>query len=158
MTNFCGSAPAFNFGPLKMTIFSPAISLFNQIDFVLIYCTEKNGICSKTCVKRPLSKRPKIVFQDYHLMQGEHFAILLTFIKLSFVLENLCFVYFCVALLHRFYCNGKFVCVDALCPSQQHLSHVGTFSCLLWLNQCLAQAHNTVPSVSPELATLHSIV
>ena len=47
--------------------------------------------CSKTCVKRPLSKRPKMVFQtNYPLMQvksiaecskREHSAILSTFIK-----------------------------------------------------------------------------
>ena len=47
---------------------------------------------SKTCVKRPLSKGPKIGFQyklslnaeqKYcRMLQGEHSAILLTFIKL----------------------------------------------------------------------------
>ena len=47
---------------------------------------------SKTCVKRPLSKRPKIGFQDQlslkagqqycRMLQGEHSAILSTFIKL----------------------------------------------------------------------------
>ena len=52
---------------------------------------------SKTCVERPLSKRPKIVFKtNYRLMQvksigecskGEHSAILSTFIKLSFVIK-----------------------------------------------------------------------
>ena len=43
---------------------------------------------SKTCLKQPLSKRPKIVFQYQLLLnagQGEHSAILLTFIKLPFV-------------------------------------------------------------------------
>ena len=49
---------------------------------------------SKTFVKRPLSKRPKIGFQDQlslnagqkycKMLQGEYFAILLTFIKLPF--------------------------------------------------------------------------
>ena len=52
---------------------------------------------SKTCVKRPLSKRPKIGFQDLlfliadqkycRMLQGEHSAILLTFIKLPFVIK-----------------------------------------------------------------------
>ena len=52
---------------------------------------------SKTCVKRPLSKRQKIGFQDQlslnagqkycKMLQGEHSAILLTFIKLPFVLK-----------------------------------------------------------------------
>ena len=42
---------------------------------------------SKTCVKRPLSKRPKMVFKtNYRLMQVN--SILLTFIKLPFVIKN----------------------------------------------------------------------
>ena len=50
---------------------------------------------SKTCVKWTLSKRPKIGFQDqlllsaghkyFRMLQGEHSALLLTFIKLPFV-------------------------------------------------------------------------
>ena len=52
---------------------------------------------SKTCVKRPLSKRPQIGLQDQlllhagqkycRMLQGEHSAIPLTFIKLSFVIK-----------------------------------------------------------------------
>ena len=52
---------------------------------------------SKTCVKQPLSKRPKVVFQDQlsldagqkncRMLQGEHSAILATFIKLPFVIK-----------------------------------------------------------------------
>ena len=52
---------------------------------------------SKTCVNRPLSKRQKIGFQDQlslyagqkycRMLQGEHFAMLLTFIKLPFVIK-----------------------------------------------------------------------
>ena len=52
---------------------------------------------SKTCVKRPLSKRPQIGFQDqlslnagqkyYRMVQEEQSAILLTFIKLPFVIK-----------------------------------------------------------------------
>ena len=52
---------------------------------------------SKTCVKRPISKRPQIGFQDQLLLnagqkycrihQGEHSSILLTFIKLPFVMK-----------------------------------------------------------------------
>ena len=51
----------------------------------------------KNCVKGPPSKRPKIVFQDQlllnagqkycRMLQGEHSAILLTFIKLPFVIK-----------------------------------------------------------------------
>ena len=55
---------------------------------------------SKTCLKRPLSKRPKHGFQDQlshnagqkykmycRMLQGEHSAILLTFIKLPVVIK-----------------------------------------------------------------------
>ena len=52
---------------------------------------------SKTCVKWPLSKRPKISFHDQfsldagqkycRMLQGEHSAILLTFIKLPFAIK-----------------------------------------------------------------------
>ena len=53
-------------------------------------------IYSKTCVKQPLSKIPKIVFQDLllnagrmycRMLKGEHSAILSTFIKLPFVIK-----------------------------------------------------------------------
>ena len=52
---------------------------------------------SKTCVKQPLSKRPKIGFQNQfslnagqkyrRMLQGEHSAILSTFIKLPFIIK-----------------------------------------------------------------------
>ena len=52
---------------------------------------------SKTSVKQPLSKRPKFGFQDQlslnagqkycRMLQGEHSAILLTFIELPFVIK-----------------------------------------------------------------------
>ena len=52
---------------------------------------------SKTCVKQPLSKIPKFGFQDqlspnagqkyFTMLQGEHSVILLTFIKLPFVIK-----------------------------------------------------------------------
>ena len=51
----------------------------------------------KPCVKQPLPKRPKIGFQDQlslnagqnycRMLQGEHCAILLTFIKLPIVIK-----------------------------------------------------------------------
>ena len=54
---------------------------------------------SNTCVERPLSKRPKLGFQDQlslnagqkycRMLQMEHSAILLTFIKLPFVIKAL---------------------------------------------------------------------
>ena len=56
------------------------------------------SLYSKTCVKRPLSKRPKIGFQDRlslnagqkycRMLQGEHSAMLSTFIKLPFVIKT----------------------------------------------------------------------
>ena len=60
---------------------------------------KSNPACvySKTCVKRPLSKRPKICFQDqlslnagqkhHRMLEGEHSVMLLTFIKLPFVIK-----------------------------------------------------------------------
>ena len=69
---------------------------------------------SKTCVKQPLSKRPKIGFQDQlllnvgqkycRMLQREHSAISLTFIELPLVIKIFFFVYFWVAILHKFYC------------------------------------------------------
>ena len=54
------------------------------------------SVYSKTCVKRPLSKRTQIGFQDQlslnagqkycRMLQGEHSVILSTFIKLPFVI------------------------------------------------------------------------
>ena len=59
---------------------------------------------SKTCVKRPLSKRPKIGFLDQlsfnagqkncRMLQGEHHAMLSTFIKLPFVTKIFVFSIF----------------------------------------------------------------
>ena len=59
-------------------------------------------------------RRQKIGFQDRlslnagqkycRMLQGQHSAILLTFIKLPFVIKTF-FVYFRVAAKNRFYCN-----------------------------------------------------
>ena len=56
-----------------------------------------SALYSKTCVKRPLSKRPKIGFQEQlslnagqrycRMIQMEHSAILSTFINLPFVIK-----------------------------------------------------------------------
>ena len=58
----------------------------------------KLQVYSKTCVKQPLSKRQKIGFQDQlsltagqkycRMLPLEHSAILLTFIKLPFVIKT----------------------------------------------------------------------
>ena len=58
---------------------------------------------SKTCVKRPLSKRHDIGFQDQlslnvdqkscSMLQGEHSAIILSFIKLPFAIKIFVFIY-----------------------------------------------------------------
>ena len=56
---------------------------------------------SKTCVKRPLSKRQLSLNagQKYcRMLKGEHSAILPTFIKLPFVIK----IYFCLFLSGRF--------------------------------------------------------
>ena len=67
---------------------------------------------SKTCVKRPLSKRQKIGFQDQlslnasqkycRMLQWEHSAILSTFIKLPFAIKI-----FVLSILDRFHCIYK---------------------------------------------------
>ena len=59
--------------------------------------THKTMAYSKTCVKRPLSTRPGIDFQDQlslnagqkycRMLQWEHSAILTTFIKLPFAIK-----------------------------------------------------------------------
>ena len=75
---------------------------------------------SKTCVKRPLSKRLKIVSQDQlplnagqkycrmlTLLQGEHSAILSIFIKLPFFIKILVLSILSggfTQVLYRFYC------------------------------------------------------
>ena len=72
-----------------------------QVRISKMYFSDESGgqiaKYSKTCVKRPLSKRPKIGFQDQlslnagqkycRMLQGEHSAILLTFNKLPFLVE-----------------------------------------------------------------------
>ena len=67
--------------------------------FVVDYleCIVGISIYSKTCVKWPLSIKPQIGFQDQlllnagqkycRMLQGEHSAILSTFIKLPFVIK-----------------------------------------------------------------------
>ena len=55
-----------------------------------LYCGFR--LYSKTCVKQPLSKRPKIGFQDQLSLNAghsiaEHSATLLTCIKLPFVIK-----------------------------------------------------------------------
>ena len=93
---------------------------------------------SKTCVKRPLSKRPQIGFawpelslyadQKYYKVNS---AILSTFIKLPFVIKIFnCFVYFWVAVLHRFYCTDK------LEKTTDHFVWMA-FSCFKWVSTVL---------------------
>ena len=76
--------------------------IFNFLTKMLTLDLEKDGLESyaryrKTCVKWVLSKRPKIGFQyqlslnagqNYcRMLQWEHSAILLTYIKLPFVIK-----------------------------------------------------------------------
>ena len=72
------------------------LSLYGN--FSIQFLKQKITTYSKTCVKRPLSKRPKKGFQyrlwlnagqQYcRMLQREHFAILLTFIKLPVVIKT----------------------------------------------------------------------
>ena len=63
----------------------------------------KDTVKSKTCLKRPLKNNTNNGFQDRlslnagqkcGMRQGEHSAILSTFIKLPFAILDLCFVFF----------------------------------------------------------------
>ena len=64
----------------------------------VVYRDLRRTVYSKTCVKRPLSKRPQIGFQDQishnegqkycRMLQGEHSAKLSTFNKLPFVIKT----------------------------------------------------------------------
>ena len=81
--------------------------IWNETDeYTLIY--------SKTCVRQPLSKRPKIGFQYqislnagqkyWRMLQGEHSAILSTFIKLPFVIKIFVLSIFKWPFYTGFYC------------------------------------------------------
>ena len=71
---------------------------------VFAMCICRIWMYSKTCLERPLSKRPKIGFQDKlslnagqkncRMLQGEHSAILSTFIKLPYVFKTFVFSIF----------------------------------------------------------------
>ena len=91
------------------------LNLFEPVREILVPI-----IYSKTCVERPLSKRPKVDFQDQlslnagqkycRMLQGEHSAILLTFIKLPFVVKTFVLSF----LSGRFSLSGLTVCVKAI--------------------------------------------
>ena len=93
-----GNLSAFGDGPSKQPFLEQIHSNFVSL---LLHLNdpedEVKKVYSKTCAKRPLSKRQKICFQDQlslnagqkfcRMHQGEHSAILLTFVKLSFVIK-----------------------------------------------------------------------
>ena len=89
----------------KYSKFYTQFLCLSRLHFVYTY--------NKTCVKWPLSKRPKIGFQDQlslnavqkycRMLPSEHSAILSTCIKLPICHQDLRFVFFWVAVLHRFY-------------------------------------------------------
>ena len=91
----------------------------------MLFCTNY----SKTCLKRPLITRTKIGFlyqlsfnavQKYcRMLQKEHSAILLTFIKLSFVFKTFVLFIFEWPLKTCFTVMSVLVCVDALYLHQQ---------------------------------------
>ena len=87
---------------------------------------------SKTSVKRPLPKRPKIGFQDQsslnagqtycRMLQGEHSAILSTSLSYHLSLRSL----FCLFLSGRFYTGITVFLVGMsvkLSPSLWHIEH-----------------------------------
>ena len=85
-----------------------------HFQLALIHGHQTNLICHyiKTCVKRQLSKRPQLSLdagQKYcRMLQGEHSAIILTFIKLPFVIKIFIFSIYKWSFytdLHRFYCS-----------------------------------------------------
>ena len=91
--SFCKrSGPSIIF---KLKCAKTVIIEMNQWYVMLIF--KSISAYSKTCVKWPLSKRQKIGFQDQlslnagqkyrRMLQGEHPAILSTFIKLPFVIK-----------------------------------------------------------------------
>ena len=71
----------------------------NEVSHIRVCTIWYSGsiIYSKTCLKRPLSKRPKMIFKANYrfnagpkycrMLQGEHSAILSTYIKLLFVIK-----------------------------------------------------------------------
>ena len=84
----------------KISLVCPKYSSLSskaELDVVNMSLVAKTICYSKTCVKRPFSKRLKIGFQYQlslntglkycRMLQGEHSAILLTFIKLPFVIK-----------------------------------------------------------------------
>ena len=76
---------------LKLFIMT-RVNFYFDINFVIM-----DTVYSKTCVKQPLAKRPKIGFQDklllnagqkyYRMLHMEHSASLSTFIKLPCVIK-----------------------------------------------------------------------
>ena len=76
---------------------SPSILSILEVSYGDIDRIGGKGSYIKTCIKRTLSNRPKIGFQDQlslnagqkycRMLQGEHSAIRLTFIKLPFVIK-----------------------------------------------------------------------
>ena len=92
------------------------IRVFDVIDYTFKY--------SKTCVKGPLSKRPKIGFQDQlllnagqkycRMLQWEHSAIFSTYIKLPFVIKIFILSVFVRLFTLWFYCTVLHM-VNVLC-------------------------------------------
>ena len=78
----------------KCHIVGNHMSWLKYICYIVCLC---QYLYNKTCVKRPLSKRPKTGFQDQlllnagqkycRMLQGEHSAILFNFIKLPLVIK-----------------------------------------------------------------------
>ena len=101
---YCKTIHCFNattyYIPVVICIWTFPLVIANLKLFLTVRVTshqEGEYWYSKTCVKWPLSKRPQIGFQDQsslkagqkycRMLQREHSAVLLTFIKLPFVIK-----------------------------------------------------------------------
>ena len=97
----------------------------------LIKCTCDGSVYNKTCVKWPLSKRPKVGFQDrLSLNAGQKYCrMLLIFIKLSFVIKI-----FVLSFFEKPFCTGFTIHIKwSLAKTQDYPMAAIFFVCLVTL-------------------------
>ena len=120
---------------------------------------------SKKCVKWPLSKRPKIGFQDKlslnagqkycKMLHGEHSVILTTFIKLPFVIK----IFVLSMFKWRFY-TGFTVYYHSCRVNKTsfiHILNIGSCACMTF-QTCLKYVcflHDNLISLKPLLTKIH---
>ena len=117
----CRESEHFDFFPWQILVLQRKAS-FEK--FTCRYLYSKN-LYSKTEVKRPLSKRQKSGFQDQlslnagqkycRMLQGEHSAILLAFIKLPFVIKIFVLSFLCGHFAQAFSYKGCLIRVYSVC-------------------------------------------